>query len=292
MTEPLHVESFFHEGSSTWTHVVHRGHDAVVIDPVLDYDPKSGRIGTDSLRVVQDYVANLGLQVRRILETHAHADHLSSAQVLRAATGAPVGIGNGIRQVQAHFADVFGIDRQDPALRDAFDATFADGDVIEAGSLRFEVMATPGHTSDSLSYRIEDNVFVGDTLFAPDVGTARCDFPGGGIDDLYASIQRFYALPDGTMLWLCHDYPPDGRERRASVSVGESKRDNRMLAGDTSLESFRARRSARDAALPAPVLLYPSLQVNIRGGRLPPADANGRRYLRTPLQGELEPALT
>jgi glyoxylase-like metal-dependent hydrolase (beta-lactamase superfamily II) len=292
MTDPLHVESFFHEGTGTWTHVVHRGGDAVVIDPVLDYDSKSGRIGTDSLRVVQEYLAGAGLHVRRILETHAHADHLSSAQVLRAATGAPVGIGDGIRQVQAHFAGVFGIDRDAPALRDAFDATFSDGDVIEAGALRFEVLATPGHTSDSLSYSIEGHVFVGDTLFAPDVGTARCDFPGGSIDDLYASIQRFYAMPDATTLWLCHDYPLGGRERRASLSVGESKRDNRMLAGDTSLDTFRERRSARDATLPAPVLLYPSLQVNIRGGRLPPAHGNLKRYLCTPLSGIDAPGLS
>ena len=291
MSSPLRVQPFFHAGTGTWTYVVHRGQDAAVIDPVLDYDPKSGRIGTESLGEVQDYIAANDLRVLRILETHAHADHLSAAQVLRAATGAPVGIGDGIRQVQAHFAGVFGIERDAPALRDAFDATFSDGDVIEAGTLRFDVMATPGHTSDSLSYAIEGNVFIGDTLFAPDVGTARCDFPGGSIDDLYASIQRFYAMPDATTLWLCHDYPQGGRERRASLSVGESKRDNRMLAGDTSLETFRERRSARDATLPAPVLLYPSLQVNIRGGRLPPAEANGRHYLSTPLQGTLPPAL-
>jgi glyoxylase-like metal-dependent hydrolase (beta-lactamase superfamily II) len=291
MNSPLRVQPFFHAGTGTWTYVVHRGQDAAVIDPVLDYDPKSGRIGTESLGEIQDYVAANDLRVLRILETHAHADHLSSAQVLRATTGAPVGIGDGIRQVQAHFADVFGIDRDDHTLRDAFDATFSDGDVIAAGTLRFDVMATPGHTSDSVSYAIEDHVFIGDTLFAPDVGTARCDFPGGSIDDLYASIQRFYAMPDATTLWLCHDYPQGGRERRASISVGESKRDNRMLAGYTSLDTFRERRSARDATLLAPVLLFPSLQVNIRGGRLPPAEANGRHYLSTPLQGTLSPAL-
>ena len=290
MDAALHIEPFFHDGTGTWTYVVHRGSEAVVIDPVLDYDPKSGRIATDSLRKVQDYIASNRLQVRRILETHAHADHLSSAQVLRAATGAGVGIGNGIRQVQAHFAGVFGIDRDDPVLHDAFDATFADGDLIEAGALRFEVLATPGHTSDSLSYAIDGHVFVGDTVFAPDVGTARCDFPGGSVDDLYASIQRLYAMDDATTLQLCHDYP-QGRERRSAVSVGESKRDNRMLRGDTSLEAFAQARRARDAQLPAPVLLYPSLQVNIRGGRLPPAENNGRRYLSTPLQGEIPPAL-
>lgn len=287
----LHIEPFFHAGTGTWTYVVHRGDDAVVIDPVLDYDPKSGRIGTDSLREVQAYIAAAGLKLHRILETHAHADHLTSAQVLRAATGAPVGIGDGIRKVQAHFAGVFGLAANDPALRDAFDATFHDGDMIEAGTLRFTVMATPGHTSDSLSYAIEGNVFIGDTLFAPDVGTARCDFPGGSIDALYDSIQRFYAMPDETVLWLCHDYPPAGRERRSSMTVAESKASNLMLRGDTSREEFGERRRARDAQLPAPVLLYPSLQVNIRGGHLPPAEANGRRYLSTPLQGDIPAAI-
>lgn len=290
MNTSLHIEPFFHAGTGTWTYVVHRGIDAVVIDPVLDYDPKSGRIGTESLQVVQAYIADAGLQVHRILETHAHADHLSSAQVLRAATGAPVGIGAGIRQVQAHFAGVFGLAQDDPALTDAFDATFADGDMIEAGGLRLEVMATPGHTSDSLSYAIEGNVFIGDTLFAPDVGAARCDFPGGDADTLFDSIQRLYALPDDTVLWLCHDYP-QGRERRSSITVAESKRDNVMLRGDTGRDDFTLRRRTRDAQLPVPVLLYPSLQVNIRGGHLPPAQANARRYLCTPLQGEIPSSL-
>jgi glyoxylase-like metal-dependent hydrolase (beta-lactamase superfamily II) len=287
----LQVEAFFHDGTGTWTYVVHRDGDAVAIDPVLDYDPKSGRIGTGSLRRVRDFIAANGLRVLRILETHAHADHLTSAQALRAATGAPVGIGDGIRKVQAHFAGVFGMEADDPALRDAFDATFADGDIIEAGALRFEVLATPGHTSDSLSYAIDGHVFVGDTLFAPDIGTARCDFPGGSIEDLYASIQRFHAMPDDTVLQLCHDYPPAGRERRSAVTVGESRRDNRMLRGDTTLEQFAQARRARDAQLAAPVLLYPSLQVNIRGGRLPPPDARGHRYLCTPLQGEIPPGM-
>ena len=175
--------------------------------------------------------------------------------------------------------------------RDAFDATFHDGDAIEAGALRFTVMATPGHTSDSLSYAIEGNVFIGDTLFAPDVGAARCDFPGGNADTLFDSIQRFYAMPDDTVLWLCHDYPPAGRERRSRMTVGESKASNLMLRGDTTREEFGERRRARDAQLPAPVLLYPSLQVNIRGGHLPPAQPNGLRYLSTPLQGDIPAAL-
>jgi glyoxylase-like metal-dependent hydrolase (beta-lactamase superfamily II) len=291
MTDMLHIAPFFHDATATWTYVIHRHGDAVVIDPVLDYDPKSGKVGLDSLRVVQHYIVENELRVHRILETHAHADHLSSAQVLRAASGATVGIGDGIRMVQAHFAEVFGIDPNDPALRNAFDMTYADGDVIDAGDLRLGVLALPGHTSDSLGYVIEDHVFIGDTLFAPDVGCARCDFPGGSVDDLYLSIQRLYAMDDATILHLCHDYPPAGRERRSDVSVGESRRDNKMLRSDTSLEDFSVARQARDAQLPVPVLLFPALQVNIRGGRLPPPRENGQRYLYTPVSGEFPAAL-
>lgn len=282
----LTIRPFFHDGTGTWSYVVSRGRDAVVIDPVLDYDQHSGHVATDSVRLLLGYIAERGLHVHRILETHAHADHLSAAAFLRARTSAPVAIGAGIRSVQAHFADIFALTSNDPVLTGAFDLLLADGDAIEAGALLIEVMATPGHTADSLSYRIDGNVFVGDTLFAPDVGTARCDFPGGSIDQLYASIQHFYALPDETVLWLCHDYPPAGREPRASVNVGESRRENRMLAGDTTLEAFCEARHARDAALPVPDLLYPSLQVNIRGGKLPPAADNGRHYLHMPLRIE------
>lgn len=281
------IEPFFHEGTGTWSYVVSRGADAVIVDPVLDYEPASGRISTASARRLLDHVGREGLRVHRILETHAHADHLSAAAFLRTSTGAPVAIGAGIRAVQANFAGVFQLAPTDPVLTDAFDTLLRDGDTIEAGALRFEVMATPGHTADSLAYRIDDHVFVGDTLFAPDVGAARCDFPGGDAESLYAAVQRLYALPDSTTLWLCHDYPSGGRAPRASVSVGESKLENRMLRGDTSLQAFVEARRTRDAALPAPKLLYPSLQVNIRGGRLPPAASNGQRYLTTPLRIEL-----
>lgn len=283
MPGELHIESFFHDATGTWTHVVGRDGDAVVIDPVLDYDPAAGVVDDASVRAVAAFLERNRLRLLRILETHAHADHLSGAQLLRGdGGGIPVGIGAGIRDVQAHFARVFGID-DDSALRDAFQHLFVDGDTVCAGTMDFTVLATPGHTPDSLTYLIEGHAFIGDTLFAPDVGTARCDFPGGSIDDLYASIQRLYALPDDTRLWLCHDYPPEGRERRAWVSVGESRRYNRMLDGDTTLEAFAAKRRERDAKLPAPRLLYPALQVNIRGGHLPPAHKNGRRYLSTPL---------
>lgn len=280
--QALLIQPFLHAGSGTWSYVVSRGDDAVVIDPVLDYDAASGRVGTDSATRLLQHVAAHGLRVHHILETHAHADHLSAAAFLRTHTSAAIGIGHNIHSVQAHFADVFHIRADDPALADAFDRRLADGDSIDAGLLRITVLSTPGHTADGVSYSIDGNVFVGDTLFAPDIGTARCDFPGGSVEQLYTSIQRLHALPDGTVLWLCHDYPPQGREARASVTVGESRRDNRMLRGDTSLSAFSEARRARDATLPAPALLYPSLQVNIRGGRLPGADSD-RYYLRTPV---------
>jgi glyoxylase-like metal-dependent hydrolase (beta-lactamase superfamily II) len=280
------VEPFFHAPTGSWSYVVHAAADAVVIDPVLDFTQASGRIGTEAASELLDFVERRGLRVRQVLETHAHADHLTAAAFVQARTGAPVAIGAGIRDVQAHFAPIFGQDPCEPALRDAFDRLLGDGDVVACGHLQVEVMALPGHTADSLGYRIGNHLFVGDTLFAPDIGTARCDFPGGDALQLHASIQRLHALPADTVLWLCHDYPPAGRERRASVPVGESARDNRMLSRDTSVEAFTSSREKRDATLAVPQLLYPALQVNIRGGRQPPADDGGRRYLRTPVQVE------
>lgn len=278
------VQPFFHPPTGTWSYVVHAQGDAVIIDPVLDYDPKSGRVHDSAARELLAYVERHRLRVRHILETHAHADHLTAAALLRARTGAPMAIGDGIRAVQAHFARVFGLDVDDAALHDAFDATVRDGDTLIAGALTIEVLALPGHTPDGLGYRLDEEVFVGDTVFAPDIGTARCDFPGGSAERLYASIQRLYALPERTRLWLCHDYPVGGRAPRACVTAGESRRENRMLRADTPRDVFVAARRARDARLDAPNLMWPSLEVNIRGGRLPPPDAEGRRYLRTPLQ--------
>ncbi len=278
----IEIESFFHTPTGTWTYVVHDGVDAVVIDPVLDYDHKSGAISIESIALVRSYLESHDLKLRRILETHAHADHLSGAQLMRDDDDVSIGIGAGIRDVQKYFGDVFEFD--DAMLRDVFDEEYRDGEVITAGSLQFEVLATPGHTSDSLSYRIGDNVFIGDTLFAPDVGTARCDFPGGSVDALYASIQRLYALGDDVVLWLCHDYPVDGRAPISHITVRESKLNNKMLNAFDTLEDFAERRRARDANLPAPNLLYPALQVNIRGGRLPMPTSDGRIFLRTPIR--------
>ena len=280
----VEIASFFHESTGTWTYVVHDDTDAVVIDPVLDYDPSSGAISIESVSQVRGYMKANELTLRRILETHAHADHLSGAQLIRDHDRVPIGIGIGIRAVQRYFGELFEFDED--LLEDAFDDEFKEHDVIRAGSLKFEAIATPGHTSDCLSYRIGNHVFVGDTVFAPDVGTARCDFPGGSVEALYHSICKLYALGDDVTLWFCHDYPVDGRDPISHVSVAESKASNKMLSAADTLESFSERRRARDATLPAPNLLYPSLQVNIRGGRLPKPSEEGRIFLRTPVSIE------
>ena len=286
MTTALHITSFFHDATGTWTHVVQRDGDAVVIDPVLDYDPKSGRIGTESLQRVQKHLADNGLRLRRILETHAHADHLTAAAWLRdALEPAPrVGIGARITEVQRTFAPVFGLDDVSGDGRE-FDRLFRDGETIAIGGLQVEVMHTPGHTPACVSYRIGEAVFVGDTLFMPDYGTARADFPGGDARTLYRSIHRLLALPDATRLYLCHDYKAPGRDHFAwETTVGEEKTRNIHVGGGVDETSFVAMREARDATLAAPVLLLPSLQVNIRAGRLPDPDRDGRRFLKIPLK--------
>ena len=219
-----------------------------------------------------------------MLETHAHADHLSAAPYLKEKTGAPIGIGARITEVQRTFAPVFGLEDVSGDGRE-FDRLFRDGETITIGGLQVEVMHTPGHTPACVSYRIGEAVFVGDTLFMPDYGTARADFPGGDARTLYRSIHRLLALPDATRLYLCHDYKAPGRDHFAwETTVGEEKTRNIHVGGGVDEASFVAMREARDATLAAPVLLLPSLQVNIRAGRLPDPDRDGRRFLRIPLK--------
>lgn len=279
------VHSRHHAATGTWSHVLvdPASRAAAIIDPVLDYEAKGARTGTTSAQALLDLCRDQGLRVAWILETHAHADHLSAAAWLKERTGAPIGIGAGIREVQAAFKPIYGLEPDFPTDGSQFDRLFADGERFALGELAVEAMATPGHTSDSLSYRAGDAVFVGDSLFMPDGGTARCDFPGGDAALLYASIRRLYALPDATRLFVCHDYCPDGREPRAQSSVGEQKAGNIHLRADTPETEFVALRRQRDAGLPLPALILPAVQVNIRAGRLPPADAEGRRFLRLPL---------
>lgn len=277
------VESFFHRETGTWTHVVHDGHMAAVVDPVLDYDAASARTGTASADAVLAFVRAQDLSVAWILETHAHADHLSAAGYLHDALRAPIAIGRGIVAVQVHFKEVLGLGDDFAADGSQFDRLLDEGDELNFGSLTARALATPGHTCDSLTYRIGDAAFIGDTLFAPDIGTARCDFPGGNPAQLYASIRRILTLPESTRLFLCHDYPPPARAHQCETTIACEANENLQIGGGVGEGEFIAKRRARDATLPVPRLLLPALQVNIRGGRLPPADANGHRYLRLPL---------
>lgn len=277
------VESFFHKDTGTWTHVVHDGEAAAIIDPVLDYDAASARTSTASADAVLAFVQQRALRVDWILETHAHADHLSAAGYLHDAIGAPMAIGRGIVEVQAHFKNLFGLGDAFAADGSQFDRLLDDGDTLQVGSLGARALATPGHTRDSLTYVAGDAAFIGDTLFAPDLGTARCDFPGGDAADLYASIRRILALPRSTRLLLCHDYPPPARTPARETTIACEAQENVQIGGGVGEAEFVAKRRARDATLPVPRLLLPALQVNIRGGRLPPAEADGNRYLRLPL---------
>lgn len=256
---------------------------AALIDPVLDYDPASARTSTASVDRLLNMVRERGLDLERVLETHAHADHLTGAHEIRDRTGAPVGIGRQITTVQKTFAPLF--DAADVSPDGVvFDALYADGDRFQIGSLPVEVIHTPGHTPACVSYRIGDAVFVGDTLFMPDYGTARCDFPGGDARTLYQSIRRLLSLPDETRVFVGHDYLPEGRTEYAwETTVAAQKTSNIHVGGNRSEDDYVTLREARDATLKAPQLILPSLQVNIRAGALPPAEPSGQRFLRLPL---------
>lgn len=277
------IAAFFDEATNSVSYLVSdpATRAAAVIDPVLDFDPASGIIATHSADRILAAAQEQGLRVEWVLETHVHADHLSAAALIRERTGAKVGIGCGVRDVQAAFGPMLGA--RDLADGD-FDRLFADGETVSIGELTVEIMATPGHTPACVSYRIGDAVFVGDTLFMPDYGTARCDFPGGDAARLYRSIQRILSLPRETRLFLCHDYKAPGRDIFAwETTVGEEADRNVHLRGGKSEKDFVEMRHARDATLCAPKLLYPAIQVNIRGGRLPPPEADGSRYLKIPV---------
>lgn len=279
------VEGFYDTATSTFTYVVYDrdGGRAAIIDPVLDFDAAAARTSTASADRVLAFVREHRLTVDWILETHAHADHLTAAAYLKGKTGAKVAIGRGITQVQARFKALFGLEPEFPTDGSQFDRLFADGDTFGIGGLEGRAIATPGHTDDSLTYLIGDAAFVGDTVFAPETGTARADFPGGDARKLYRSIRTLFDLPGSTRLFLCHDYPPAEREAHPQSSPGEQKQRNVHVGGQADEEAFVKMRTERDAGLPAPKLILPALQVNIRAGELPPPDANGIRYLRLPL---------
>ena len=270
MTQPR-VHAQFDEATHTVSYVVWDPTTcrAAIIDPVLDYDHRTGRVSHRSADDLLGFVADQGLSVDWVLETHAHADHLSAAPYLKEKTGAPIGIGARITEVQRTFAPVFGLDDVSGDGRE-FDRLFRDGETFALGGLQVEVMHTPGHTPACVSYRIGEAVFVGDTLFMPDYGTARADFPGGDARTLYRSIHRLLALPDATRLYLCHDYKAPGRDHFAwETTVGEEKTRSIHVGGGVDEASFVAMREARDATLSMPRLILPSVQVNMRAGHLP-----------------------
>lgn len=278
------IRAFFDEATNTVSYLLWcaRTREGAVIDPVLDWEQASGQADVRSARAVLDAAAAEDVRVTRVLETHAHADHLTAAPWIKARTGARIGIGAEIVKVQAIFRPVFDVE----AAPADFDDLWPDGARFRIGALEVEVMHVPGHTPADVAYRVGDDVFVGDTLFMHDYGTARCDFPGGDCRALWHSIQRLLALPDHTRLWMCHDYKAPGRDRFAwQSSVAAQKAHNPHLKlGE---EGFVRFRQERDATLKPPALLVPSIQVNIRAGRFPEAESNGVRYLKLPVTGEV-----
>jgi len=280
------IEAYFDEPTNTVSYLVSdpETKKAMVIDPVLDYDHKGGTVDTASVERILADARERGLTIEWALETHAHADHLSGAPYIKAKTGARIGIGEHIKEVQRIFRPVFNATDLKTDGSD-FDHLFTDGERFNVGNLDVEVLYTPGHTPADISYKVGDAVFVGDTLFMPDYGTARADFPGGDARKLYHSIQRLLALPDETRLFMCHDYKAPGRDTYAWETTVRAEREANVHVGKgVGEEQFVAMRTSRDATLAAPRLLLPSIQVNIRAGRFPPAEANGVHYLLVPVK--------
>ena len=281
------VLPFFHAGTSTWSYVVADPDTgaAAIVDPVLDFDAASGRTGTTSAQQLVDAIREHRYDVRWLLETHAHADHLSAAQWLKTQfPNAPLAIGEGIRQVQEAFRPVYNLGDDFRADGSQFDHLFVDGERFALGNIQARVIAVPGHTSDSSAYLIGDALFTGDSLFMPDGGTARCDFPGGDAATLYRSIRRLYAeLPDDTRVFVCHDYGPGGRAVACETTIAAQKQSNIHVREDTAEAVFVQMRATRDATLAMPALMLPAVQVNIHAGALPGPEANGVRYLKLPL---------
>ena len=279
------IEALFDPKTWTVTYVVwdRATKRAAIIDPVLDYDFKSGHTSTASADRVLACLKDHGLQVDWILETHAHADHLSGARYLQERVGGRIAIGENIRTVQETFKKIFNLERTFLPDGSQFDHLFKDGETFKIGDVQATALLVPGHTPADMAYLVEGSVFVGDTLFMPDVGSARADFPGGNAHQLYQSMRRLLALPPETTMYVCHDYPPENREAQWVTTVAEQRRRNIHVRDGITEDQFVALRKARDSTLEVPVLILPSIQVNIRAGHLPPADDNGVAYLRIPL---------
>jgi glyoxylase-like metal-dependent hydrolase (beta-lactamase superfamily II) len=280
-----HVAPFHHAATGTWSYIVTDPATRVtaIIDPVLDYDWKSARTATQAADQLIAHCREHGLDVRWILETHAHADHLSAAQYLKREIGGEVAIGAGITSVQRTFKRLFGLGPEFQPDGSQFDRLLADDCTLPLGSAQIHVLPTPGHTNDSVSFLVGDAVFIGDTLFMPDAGSARCDFPGGNAAELYRSVQRLFTLPAGTRVFVCHDYSPGGRAALCETTIEAQRRSNMHIREGVDEATFVQMRRERDATLDVPNLIIPSVQVNIRAGRLPPAEADGTSYLRVPV---------
>lgn len=279
------TEAFFDPRTSTVSYLVWdvAARGAAIIDPVLDFDFKSGSTSTESADRIAARVQELGLSVEWILETHAHADHLSAARHLKQRLGGRIAIGENIRRVQATFKAIYNLERNFLPDGSQFDHLFTDGERFAIGSVECTALLVPGHTPADMAYLVDGQVFVGDTLFMPDVGTARADFPGGNAAELFRSVRRLLALPPETVMYVCHDYPPAGRAPAWQTTVAAQRAGNVHVRDGVSEAEFVALRTKRDATLEMPTLILPSIQVNVRAGDLPPADDNGIRYLRIPL---------
>lgn len=279
------IASFFDPITSTASHVVYDqvGGHAAVIDPVLDYDAKSGRTSTVAADKISHFLREQSLTLEWILETHAHADHLSSAKYLQGLFGGKIAIGAHIDKVQTVFKKLFHLEAEFAVDGSQFDVLLQEDEVFQIGTLRAKALFVPGHTPADMAYQIGDAVFIGDTLFMPDTGTARCDFPGGDAQQLYRSIQKILSLPAATRLFLCHDYPPAGRLPQMQSTVAEQSAANIHVHAGVSEQQFIAMRQSRDATLAVPLLILPAVQVNIRAGAFPPAESNGVSYLKIPL---------
>jgi len=279
------IKAFFDSATSTISYIVYDkvGGNAAIIDSVLDFDAKAGRINTTQADKIRDFIVETQLSVEWILETHVHADHLSAAYYLRTHLGGKIAISKHIEMVQKNFIPIFNLLNDSLENNTTFDHLFDDDEKFTIGSLEATALAVPGHTPADLAYQIGDAIFVGDSIFMPDVGTARCDFPGGDAHKLYASVQKLLAFPANTRLFMCHDYPPSGRSATWETTVGKELESNIHVKQGTDEATFVNMRTARDATLSMPVLILPSIQVNIRAGELPSAEANGISYLKIPV---------
>ncbi|CCQ12606.1 Zn-dependent hydrolase, glyoxylase family [Pseudoalteromonas luteoviolacea B = ATCC 29581] len=286
MNSRVNVQAFLDKDSETFSYVVWDASSlkAIVIDPVLDFDYKSGRTSTTSAEAILAFIKSHCLSLVWILETHAHADHLSAAPFLKAATQAKIGIGKHITQVQESFKAVFNLEKEFLPNGEQFDHLFEDGEILKLGELSIKAMHMPGHTPADMVYLVNDEcAFIGDTLFQPDVGTARCDFPGGSAKTLFQSIQKLLSLPLQTKLYVCHDYPTAGRGHEYETTVALQREANIHVRDGVAEQEFVLRRETRDKSLSMPRLILPAIQINIRAGKLPPAESNGQVYLKIPL---------